>query len=143
MITNEGEHVSGPVNHAAQDGANASGTDGVQTDTGSMEWSLNRDDLAEQFLGTVFNAARQSGCELLFEIPGILFYDPNGRAAAMRRGTPDDTELFFVLFNADNGEIRVLEENESPETVRDFTRSYAGVLGMIAGDKRLTAPLLQ
>jgi len=144
MITNEGDGVSSPVGHAAaRHGADASGTRRHKADRDARGQVPNPGDLAEQFLDTVFNAARQTGCELLFEIPSVLFYEPKGRSAAMRRGGRNNGELFFILFNADSGEIRILDEMEAPETVRDFTYSYAGVLGLIAGDRRLRTPLLQ
>jgi hypothetical protein len=37
----------------------------------------------------------------------------------------------------------VVAASEAPAEVIDFTRSYAGVLGMIARDRNLVAPLLQ
>lgn len=105
--------------------------------------ALNGEALGKQFLSTVHKAAQQAGCELLFEIPSALFQDPAGRSAAMRFGGHGEAELFFILFNAANGAIRVMEEGEVPAIVLDFTRSYAGVLGLIAVDRKLTAPLLQ
>lgn len=95
------------------------------------------------FAGSVAQAARKAGCEMLFEIPCGLIGDPAGSAAALARGTDGEAELFFIVFNTSNSEIRILEEGDAPEAVLDFTRSYAGVLGLIAVDHRLTAPLIQ
>lgn len=99
--------------------------------------------LNEEFFGTAFRAARQAGCELLFEIPSVLLSDPVGRAAAISCGEGAEAELFFLLFNAGNGSITIIEASEVPDSVLDFTRSYAGVLSMIGSDRKLIAPLIQ
>ncbi|MEC9342245.1 MAG: hypothetical protein VYD64_00215 [Pseudomonadota bacterium] len=134
MITDEGQRVTGSATRPGADEPTG-GKKPAEAVAGS--------ELNETFLDTIFSAAHQAGCELLFEVPGALFSDPGGRSAAMRCGSRQDAELFFILFNAADGAIRVLEESDVPESVLDFTRSYAGVLGLIAGDRRLTAPLLQ
>jgi hypothetical protein len=144
MVTNKGEYVNGQMQHAvSQDGTDRGYTNDRPNVGDRIGQQPDDGDLGMQFLDTVFNAARIAGCELLFEIPSALFSEPQDRAAAMRYGTHEDAELFFILFNATNGAIRLLDEGEVPVAVLDFTRSYAGVLGMIAGDRRLTAPLLQ
>jgi len=159
MITNTGDGVTGPAQHAAsRDGARRSRNRWQTAQEGEsrapdgtffydrpdgQSGGISSDDFGEGFFDTVFNAARLSGCELLFEIPSALFHEPQGRAAAMRFGARADAELFFILFNAGNDAIRILEEGDVPAAVLDFTRSYAGVLGLIAVDKRLTALSLQ
>jgi len=114
---------------------------------GEMPEVLNHDAeadlLGERFFETVFRAAAQSGCELLFEIPAALFGDPAFLSAAMRSQSESGSQLFFVLFNTTNGAVRIMEEGEVGESVLDFTRSYASVLGLIASDRRLVTPLLQ
>ena len=97
----------------------------------------------EPFLDTISRVAKQAGCELLFEIPAALFAGPASLSAAMRRRSENGAQLFFILFNAADGTIRIMEESEVGASVLEFTRSYAGVLGLIANDKRLITPLLQ
>lgn len=99
--------------------------------------------LDSAFFDRASRAARQAGCELLFEIPSVLLSDPVGRAAAIRCGEEADAELFFLLFKSGSGEIAIIEASEVAESVLDFTRSYAGVLSLIGSDRRLVAPLLQ
>jgi hypothetical protein len=99
--------------------------------------------LGDAFFDTVHHAARQSGCELLFEIPSVLFRDAGGRAAAMRCGTDGEAELFFILFDEVQGAVSIVEAAEVTEGIVDFIRSYAGVLSLIGKDRQLVAPLIQ
>lgn len=97
--------------------------------------------LGDQFFDAVNRAALQSGCEMLFEIPAVLLNGRGDRAAAISCGAGDD--LLFIAFDTGKGSIFAIAANEVPETVLDFTRSYAGVLGLIACDRKVTSPLLQ
>lgn len=95
----------------------------------------------DQFFDAVNRAAENAGCSMLFEIPAILLHGKGDRAAAIACGP--DQDIIFIVFDSHNGEIVVISAAEAPATVLDFTRSYAGVLGMIASDRKVTAPLLQ
>lgn len=99
--------------------------------------------LGDTFFETAWRAAKQAGCELLFEMPGLIFGKKDGRAAAIRCSEQDEGEMFFLVFCSSSGEISVIEEQDAPQRVIDFTRSYAGVLGMLGRDSRITSPLLQ
>jgi hypothetical protein len=91
--------------------------------------------LGDQFFEAAWRAARQAGCELLFEIPSLLFRDPAGRAAAIRCGNLEEAELFFFIFNPQSQSIRVVAGSEAPQGLIEFTRSYAGVLDLIARNR--------
>ncbi len=80
------------------------------------------------FFETVARAADKAGCELLFEVPGALFATPDTRAAAISCGEHTSIGEVFILYNRDNGVIRVLTGDEVPEEVTRFVRSYAAVL---------------
>lgn len=95
--------------------------------------------LGDQFFEAAWRAAKQAGCELLFEIPSLLFRDPRGRAAAIRCGNLEEAELFFFVFNPDSQSIRVVAGAEAPPSLIEFTRSYAGVLNLIARERAATA----
>ncbi|MCU0790473.1 MAG: hypothetical protein MUE79_05395 [Nitratireductor sp.] len=95
----------------------------------------------DRFFDAVNRAAENAGCKMLFEIPAMLLRGEGDRAAAISCGGEQD--IIFIVFDSRNGEIVVISAGEAPETVLDFTRSYAGVLGMIASDRKVTAPLLQ
>jgi len=99
--------------------------------------------LGDQFFEAAYRAAEQAGCEMLFEIPSLFLSDPEGRAAAIRCGNADEAELFFFVFRPESQSIRVVSASEAPETVIEFTRSYAGVLSMIRADRQIVSPLLQ
>lgn len=101
--------------------------------------------LGDSFFDTVFRAAMQAGCELLFEIPPALFDGKSSRAAALRgrAGPTGEEELFFVLFNEKRCAVTIVEATEAGESVVDFTRSYASVLSLIGSDSRLVRPVIQ
>jgi hypothetical protein len=107
----------------------------------AMEKALQDVSVGEKFFEAVSRAAENAGCALLFEIPAILIGGKGDRAAAIAFGPSPD--LMFIVFNSKTGAIAVISAGEVPETVLDFTRSYAGVLGMIASDRTVVAPLLQ
>lgn len=107
----------------------------------ALHRALNGVTPGDQFFDAVSRAAENAGCQMLFEIPAILLHGNGDRAAAVAGGPEYD--LIFIVFDSKNGEIMVISAAEAPATVLDFTRSYAGVLGMIASDRTVTAPLLQ
>ena len=80
------------------------------------------------FFETVARAADKAGCEFLFEVPGALFSSPDTRAAAIRCGESTSIGEVFILFNRENGVIRLLTGDEVPDEVTRFVRSYAAVL---------------
>jgi hypothetical protein len=99
--------------------------------------------LGDRFFDTVFRAAHQAGCELLFEIPTVLFREESSRAAAVRSAGDDEGEFFYVLFSESEGAVSIVDAAEVGESVVDFTRSYAGVLNLIGSDREIITPLLQ
>lgn len=107
---------------------------------------LNREmsnaSLGDRFFQAGRQAASQAGCELLFEVPALLVENDGDRAAAIRCPKTDGDEYFFLVFNSSNGSVAILAQDEVPAMLIAFTRSYAGVLGMIASDSTVTAPLL-
>jgi hypothetical protein len=107
----------------------------------AMEEALRDVSIGEKFFDAVSHAAENAGCSMLFEIPAMLLGGKGDRAAAISCGPAQD--LMFIVFDSKNRKINVISASEVPETVLDFTRSYAGVLGMIASDRTVTAPLLQ
>jgi hypothetical protein len=107
----------------------------------ALQRALNGVTPGDQFFTAVSRAAENAGCHMLFELPAMLLHGNGDRAAAIACGP--DHDLIFIVFDSANGEIMVISSAEAPETVLDFTRSYAGVLGMIASDRNVTAPLLQ
>jgi len=107
----------------------------------AMERALQDISIGEKFFDAVSHAAENAGCSMLFEIPAMLLGGTGDRAAAIDCGPAQ--ELMFIVFDSKTGTISVIAAGEVPETVLDFTRSYAGVLGMIASDRTVTAPLLQ
>lgn len=92
-------------------------------------------------MDAVILAAEQAGCDIMFEIPAFLLDSSAERAAAVSCGPGG--EIFFILFDAAQGKILVITAAEAPHSVIGFARSYAGVLGLIASDRDLVAPLLQ
>lgn len=101
--------------------------------------------LGDRFFDIAFRAARQAGCELLFEIPSVLFREENSRVAAIRGHGEGagDAELFYVLFSERKGAVSIVNANEVHDSVVEFTRSYAGVLNLMRGDRQLVTPLIQ
>lgn len=94
-----------------------------------------------EILDAIADSANGAGGQMLFEIPAVLLSANGMRAAAISTNGGED--LVFILFDPESGEINMLDSAEVPGTVNDFTRSYAGVLSLIAGDAVLVAPLLQ
>lgn len=86
----------------------------------------------DQFIDSMRNAAQAAGCAMLFEIPAMLLQGKPGRAAAICHG--ETQELYFVMFDAQEGAIAVLASEDVDPNAIAFTRSYAGVLGMLAFD---------
>jgi hypothetical protein len=95
----------------------------------------------DRFFDAVNRAAENAGCRMLFEIPAMLLHGNGDRAAAIACGAEED--IIFIVYDSENGEIVVISANEAPGMVLDFTRSYAGVLGMIASGRQVVAPLPQ
>lgn len=86
-------------------------------------------------------AANQSGFNYLFEIPSVLLGAPEKRAAAICPGAEGgNTQFLFILCDAEEGIISVLDLDEIPEAARRFFLSYASVLanlGKISAVKNL------
>lgn len=97
----------------------------------------------EQFIEAGLTAAEQAGCKLLFEIPAVLMENTGDRAAAVHCTRDGGDELFFMILDSTSGAVSLVAEEEVPETVSDFTRSYAGVLAMMASDQSLSSSRLQ
>ena len=109
----------------------------------AFELALRRVNQSDGFSEAVSYAAELADCEFLFEIPGALFGDEDGRAAVMRslavtEGTEsvilDDEYLFYVIFNAKIGVISIIEEFEVPLSIHAMTHSYSKVLDILADD---------
>ncbi len=86
----------------------------------------------DQFIDSMRNAAQAAGCAMLFEIPAALLQGRPGRAAAICHG--ETQELYFVVFDAQEQAIAVMASEDVDPNAIAFTRSYAGVLGMLAFD---------
>lgn len=126
---------------SASTGLAASLPPGIASLPEALAAAFSQLSLGDQFFDAVNKAALQSGCEMLFEIPAVLFNGRGDRAAAISCGAGDD--LLFIAFDTGKGSIFAIAANEVPETVVEFTRSYACVLGLIACDRNVTSPLLQ
>ena len=98
---------------------------------------------SDRFFELSWRAAEHAGCELLFEIPPVLFGSAAGRAAAIRCREESESPLLFIVLDLDQGSMRLMRGDEAPERVIDFTLAYAGVLSLIRNDSRIIAPLLQ
>ncbi len=106
---------------------------------GTIEEYVNE----EHFMEAGLTAAEQAGCRLLFEIPAVLMENTGDRAAAVHCSRDGGDALFFVVLDSTSGAVCLVAEEEVPETVADFTRSYAGVLAMMASDQSLSSARLQ
>jgi hypothetical protein len=95
------------------------------------------------FYDAVSFAAEQAGCEFLFEVPGVLFDQDHGRAAVMRSLAqpqyPDQNRIIYVIFDGEDGIIRILEEFEVTGSTQDLVYSYSKVLEQLT-DLPATAP---
>ena len=87
------------------------------------------------FYDAVSFAAEQAGCEFLFEVPGALFGEDSGRAAVMRSlpQAPNQSCIIFVIFDGDDGLIRILEEFEVSGSAQAMVNSYSSVLEQLSG----------
>ena len=86
---------------------------------------------SDGFSDVVIYAAEQSGCEFLFEVPGSLFNREDGRAAVIRScptGSEGENCILYIIFDGDDGVIRILEEFEVPNSIQAMTHSYSKVL---------------
>ena len=85
---------------------------------------------ASGFYEAVSFAAEQAGCEFLFEVPGALFGQESGRAAVMRSRpqTANKSIIIYVIFDGDDGLIRILEEFEVSGSTQAMVDSYSKVL---------------
>ena len=109
----------------------------------AFELALQRVNQSDGFNEAVSYAAGLADCEFLFEIPGALFGDEDGRAAVMRSlavtkardwVTLNDEHIFYIIFDAKNGLIRIIEEFEVPLSIHAMTHSYSRVLEFLAND---------
>ena len=106
---------------------------------GAFEEALLQVNERDGFCDAVTFAANQAGCEFLFEVPAELFDHRGGRAAVIRScSTPGenvDKCVLYIIFDGDDGVIRILEEFEVPGSVQAMTNSYSAVLEYMAGIK--------
>jgi|GEM_PF-7013598 len=109
----------------------------------AFEMALRRVNQRDGFNEAVSYAAELADCEFLFEIPSALFGDEDGRAAVMRslavaksRDWTDlnEEQIFYIIFDAKNGLIRIIEEFEVPISIHALTHSYSKVLEFLAND---------
>lgn len=84
---------------------------------------------AADFVERLSEAADAAGCTLLFELPAKLVSAGAQRAAAFATGAEDG---FLYAALGESGEWQVFEGEELDDTLGHLTRSYAGVLGMLA-----------
>ncbi|MGI9400379.1 MAG: hypothetical protein ACR2O0_03915 [Rhizobiaceae bacterium] len=108
-----------------------------------VEGAIEENASDEQFLEAGLTAAEQAGCMLLFEIPAMLMENNGDRAAVVHCTRDGSDELFFMVLDSTSGEVSLVAEEEVPETVADFTRSYAGVLSLMANVQSLSSSRLQ
>lgn len=115
---------------------------------GAFEQALLQVNESDAFSDAVMYAAEQAGCEFLFEVPGSLFDHSGGRAAVIRScpdfKNPKDDEvcILYIIFDGDDGVIRILEEFEVPNSIQAMTHSYSNVLEHLAEmTPSLKAPL--
>jgi len=108
-----------------------------------VEGAIEEYATGEQFIEAGLTAAEQAGCKLLFEIPAMLMENTGDRAAAVHCTRNGGDELFFMVLDSTSGAVSLVAEEEVPATVADFTRSYAGVLSMMASDQSLSSTRLQ
>ncbi len=104
---------------------------------GAFEQALLRVNESDGFYDAVTYAAEQAGCEFLFEVPGSLFGQTGGRAAVIR-SCPERNEdgyfencILYIIFDGDDGVIRILEEFEVPNSIQAMTHSYSTVLELL------------
>ena len=81
-----------------------------------------------RFMELATAVAHNNGCELLFEVPGIMFSRPLARVAAIESRSPTNTEPFYVLYERITGSICILSGADIPTEVRGFVASYKAVL---------------
>jgi len=104
----------------------------------AFEKALLQVNECDGFSDAVTYAAAQAGCEFLFEVPGALFDGEGGRAAVIRscvEPKDDGTQgqcILYIIFDGEDGVIRILEEFEVPGSLRAMTHSYSKVLEFIA-----------
>lgn len=80
------------------------------------------------FATSLAAAAEASGCTVLFELPAALAGPQAVRVAALSTGAPE--ELLWAAL--ESGQWRLYDSEDVSETMDHLTRSYAGVLGMLA-----------
>lgn len=81
-----------------------------------------------RFMELAAAVAHNNGCELLFEVPGIMFSRPLARVAAIESRSPSNTEPFYVLYERITGSICILSGADIPIEVQEFVASYKAVL---------------
>ncbi|MCF6321984.1 MAG: hypothetical protein L3J32_09480 [Rhizobiaceae bacterium] len=105
----------------------------------AFEQALLQVNERDGFSDAVTFAAEQAGCEFLFEVPGTLFDQDGGRAAVIRSciDQREDGEkpncILYIIFDGEDGVIRILEEFEAPGSVQAMTHSYSRVLEFLSG----------
>ena len=104
---------------------------------GAFESALLQVNEGDSFYDAVSYAAQQAGCEFLFEVPGSLFNQDGGRAAVIRScpnnngGDQLEKCILYIIFDGDDGVIRILEEFEVPNSIQAMTHSYSNVLELL------------
>lgn len=115
---------------------------------GAFEQALLQVNEGDGFCDAVTFAAEQAGCEFLFEVPGSLFNQDGGRAAVIRscpkpvaNGMQENC-ILYIIFDGDDGVIRILEEFEVPNSIQAMTNSYSNVLEFLGNmPDAITRPL--
>lgn len=87
----------------------------------------------EDFRSVILQAAQNSECEFLFEIPAEMIGSNRKKAAAMRFFIENEPAYCFVV-GKKTGSIEFLQEHEVSAAVSDFVHSYAQVLNLLAGE---------
>lgn len=110
----------------------------------AFEQALLQVNRSDGFSDAVSFAAEQAGCEFLFEVPGSLFHQNGGRAAVIRSCSDLDNSpcILYIIFDGEDGVIRILEEFEVPGSVQAMTHSYSNVLELMANISPSSTPPL-
>lgn len=85
----------------------------------------------EDFQSVIVQAAQNSECEFLFEIPAEMIGGNRKKAAAMRFFIENEPAYCFVV-GKKTGSIEFLQEHEVSPALSDFVHSYAQVLNLLA-----------
>lgn len=93
--------------------------------------AISRD---SEFWNAVSQATERAGYKILFEIPGAIFSDDkridvDSKAAVLSSRNShigeNKNDTLFVIFNAEEGIVHILEDFEVPQSIRAFADSYS------------------